>query len=212
MIDVMLVEDDPGFARRFVEAIAMSTSVRLTRTCHGVKDALEHLATEQPDVLLVDLGLPDGNGIEVIRHAVALYPSCDVLVVSVYGDKTNVLKSIEAGASGYLLKDGLREDILQHIDDLRRGGSPVSPLIARQLLRRFQPVRPTEPPPGEHVTERELEVLNLLARGFNYQEIAGLLGVSKHTIGTYIKRMYRKLHVNSRSEAVFEAQRIGLLE
>ena len=73
-------------------------------------------------------------------------------------------------------------------------------------------MRPTEPPPGEHVTERELEVLNLLARGFNYQEIAGLLGVSKHTIGTYIKRMYRKLHVNSRSEAVFEAQRIGLLE
>jgi DNA-binding NarL/FixJ family response regulator len=212
MIDVMLVEDDPGFARRFVEAIAMSTSVRLTRTCHGVKDALEHLATEQPDVLLVDLGLPDGNGIEVIRHAVARYPSCDVLVVSVYGDKTNVLKSIEAGASGYLLKDGLREDILQHIDDLRRGGSPVSPLIARQLLRRFQPVRQSETPPGEHVTERELEVLNLLARGFNYQEIAVLLGVSKHTIGTYIKRMYRKLHVNSRSEAVFEAQRIGLLE
>jgi len=96
MIDVMLVEDDPGFARRFVEAIAMSTSVRLTRTCHGVKDALEHLATEQPDVLLVDLGLPDGNGIEVIRHAVARYPSCDVLVVSVYGDKTNVPKRVPA--------------------------------------------------------------------------------------------------------------------
>lgn len=212
MIEVMLVEDDPGFARRFVEAIAMSPSMRLTRTCHGVKDALAHLATEQPDVLLVDLGLPDGNGIEVIRQAVALYPSCDVLVVSVYGDKTNVIKSIEAGASGYLLKDGLREDILKHIDDLRRGGSPVSPLIARQLLQRFQPARQSGTVPGEHVTERELDVLNLLSRGFNYKEIADLLGVSKHTIGTYIKRMYRKLHVNSRSEAVFEAQRIGLLE
>jgi DNA-binding NarL/FixJ family response regulator len=213
MIDVMLVEDDPGFAQRFVEAIALSTNVRLSRACRSVQDALRYLATEQPDVLLVDLGLPDGNGIEVIRDAVARYPACDVLVVSVYGDKTNVLTCIEAGASGYLLKDGLREDILQHIEDLRRGGSPISPMIARQLLRRFRPERPTEPPAGtEHLTERELEVLNLLSRGFNYQEIADLLQVSKHTIGTYIKRMYRKLHVNSRSEAVFEAQRIGLLE
>ena len=213
MIDVMLVEDDPGFAQRFVEAIALSTNVRLTRVSRSVQDALQHLAVEQPDVLLVDLGLPDGNGIDVIRDAVARYPACDVLVVSVYGDKTNVLTCIEAGASGYLLKDGLREDILQHIDDLRRGGSPISPMIARQLLRRFRPARPTDPgTAAEHLTERELEVLNLLSRGFNYQEIADLLHVSKHTIGTYIKRMYRKLHVNSRSEAVFEAQRIGLLE
>jgi len=213
MIDVMLVEDDPGFAQRFVEAIALSSDVRLSRTCRGVQDALRWLAVERPDVLLVDLGLPDGNGIEVIRDAVARYPECDVLVVSVYGDKTNVLTCIEAGASGYLLKDGLREDIVQHIDDLRRGGSPISPMIARQLLRRFRPTRPAEPPVAtEHLTDRELEVLNLLSRGFNYQEIADLLQVSKHTIGTYIKRMYRKLHVNSRSEAVFEAQRIGLLE
>ena len=213
MIDVMLVEDDAGFAQRFVEAIAMSTDVRLSRICRGFKEALRCLANEQPDVLLVDLGLPDGNGIEVIRDAVTRYPACDVLVVSVYGDKTNVLTCIEAGASGYLLKDGLRDDILQHIDDLRRGGSPISPLVARQLLRRFRPARASEQPaPAEHLTERELEVLNLLSRGFNYQEIADLLQVSKHTIGTYIKHMYRKLHVNSRSEAVFEAQRIGLLE
>jgi DNA-binding NarL/FixJ family response regulator len=215
MIDVMLVEDDAGFSQRFAEAVSQSTTMRLVQVSTCVKDALQVLLTLRPDVLLVDLGLPDGNGIEVIRNAVARYPACDVLVVSVYGDKTNVLASIEAGASGYLLKDGLKEDILQHIEDLRAGGSPISPVIARQLLRRFQPARQNEAPPAalkEHITERELEVLNLLSRGFNYQEIADLLGVSKHTIGTYIKRMYRKLHVNSRSEAVFEAQRIGILE
>jgi DNA-binding NarL/FixJ family response regulator len=215
MIDVMLVEDDAGFSQRFAEAVLQSTTMRLAHMSTCVKDALQILVTLQPDVLLVDLGLPDGNGIEVIRSAVARYPACDVLVVSVYGDKTNVLASIEAGASGYLLKDGLKQDLLQHIEDLRAGGSPISPVIARQLLRRFQPARRSEAPRvelKEHITERELEVLNLLSRGFNYQEIADLLGVSKHTIGTYIKRMYRKLHVNSRSEAVFEAQRIGILE
>ncbi len=215
MIDVMLVEDDAGFAQRFAEAVLQSTTMRLAHVSTCVKDALQILQAVQPDVLLVDLGLPDGNGIEVIRSAVARYPACDVLVVSVYGDRTNVLASIEAGASGYLLKGGLKEDFLQHIEELRAGGSPISPVIARQLLRRLQPARQnvTSPAdPKDHITEREFEVLRLLSRGFNYQEIADLLGVSKHTIGTYIKRMYRKLHVNSRSEAVFEAQRIGILE
>lgn len=214
MIDLMLVEDDAGFSQRFADAVAHSETMRLIHTSTSVTEALQSLQTLRPDVLLVDLGLPDGNGIEVIRAAVARYPACDVLVVSVYGDKTNVLASIEAGASGYLLKDGLKHDILEHIEALRAGGSPMSPAIARQLLRRLQPARQAGAPEAlkEHLTEREHEVLNLLSRGFNYQEIADILSVSKHTIGTYIKRMYRKLHVNSRSEAVFEAQKLGLLE
>lgn len=214
MTEVMLVEDDLHFAERFAEALDRSGSMRLAARCGTVREALERLRTLAPDVLLVDLGLPDGNGIEVIRSAVERYPNCDVLVVTMYGDQTNVLTCIEAGASGYLLKEAVKEDIVKHIDDLRSGGSPISPVIARQLLRKFQPPPPSEPPPvlAEHVTERELQVLQLLARGFNYQEIAGLLGVSIHTIGTYIKRIYRKLHVNSRGEAVYEAQQMGILK
>jgi DNA-binding NarL/FixJ family response regulator len=215
MTEVMLVEDDICFAERFAEAVERSDSMRLAAHCTTARDALERLKVLAPDVLLVDLGLPDGNGIDVIRSAVERYPGCDVLVVTMYGDQTNVLTCIEAGASGYLLKEAVKEDIVKHIDDLRSGGSPISPVIARQLLRKFQPVRPSEPAAAaqpEHVTERELQVLQLLARGFNYQEIADLLGVSIHTIGTYIKRIYRKLHVNSRSEAVFEAQQMGILK
>lgn len=214
MTEVMLVEDDLHFAERFAEALDRSGSMRLAARCGTVREALERLRTLAPDVLLVDLGLPDGNGIEVIRSAVERYPNCDVLVVTMYGDQTNVLTCIEAGATGYLLKEAVKEDIVKHIDDLRSGGSPISPVIARQLLRKFQPPPPSEPPPvlAEHVTERELQVLQLLARGFNYQEIAGLLGVSIHTIGTYIKRIYRKLHVNSRGEAVYEAQQMGILK
>lgn len=212
----MLVEDDRCFAQRFSEAVETSNAMRMVATVSNVKDALHLLKTVQPHVLLVDLGLPDGNGIEVIRTAGTRYPDCDILVVSVYGDKTNVLESIEAGATGYLLKDTLRENIVQHIEDLHAGGSPISPVIARQLLCKFQPPRPagaSEPRVElkENISDRELEVLNLLSRGFNYQEIADLLEVSKHTIGTYIKRVYRKLHVNSRSEAVFEAQKLGIL-
>lgn len=215
MTEVMLVEDDLHFAERFAEALERSGSMRLAARCCTVREALERLQSLAPDVLLVDLGLPDGNGIEVIRSAVQRYPNCDVLVVTMYGDQTNVLTCIEAGASGYLLKEAVKEDIVKHIDDLRSGGSPISPVIARQLLRKFQPPRPAGPAPAplaEHVTERELQVLQLLARGFNYQEIAGLLGVSIHTIGTYIKRIYRKLHVNSRGEAVYEAQQMGILK
>lgn len=215
MTEVMLVEDDICFAERFAEAVERSDSMRLAAHCTTARDALERLKVLAPDVLLVDLGLPDGNGIDVIRSAVERYPGCDVLVVTMYGDQTNVLTCIEAGASGYLLKEAVKEDIVKHIDDLRSGGSPISPIIARQLLRKFQPVRPSEPAAQaqpEHVTDRELQVLQLLARGFNYQEIADLLGVSIHTIGTYIKRIYRKLHVNSRGEAVFEAQQMGILK
>jgi DNA-binding NarL/FixJ family response regulator len=212
MTEVMLVEDDLHFAERFAEALERSGSMRLAARCGTVREALERLQSLAPDVLLVDLGLPDGNGIEVIRSAVQRYPNCDVLVVTMYGDQTNVLTCIEAGASGYLLKEAVKEDIVKHIDDLRSGGSPISPVIARQLLRKFQPARPAPAPLAEHVTERELQVLQLLARGFNYQEIAGLLGVSIHTIGTYIKRIYRKLHVNSRGEAVYEAQQMGILK
>lgn len=213
-LDLILVEDDAAFRDRFCHFVEQASDMRIVASAASVQTAIACLEAHRPDVLLVDLGLPDGNGIDVIRYAVAKYPDCDILVVTVFGDQRNVLASIEAGASGYILKDDLREDFVQRIQDLRAGGSPISPIIARQLLAKFQPVKAVAAPPTdplERITERELEVLQLLARGFNYQEIANLLAVSGHTVGTYIKRIYRKLQVNSRSEAVFEARKIGIL-
>jgi DNA-binding NarL/FixJ family response regulator len=156
------------------------------------------------------------------------------MVVTVFGDERHVLESIEAGATGYLLKDSLPNDFVEQIRLLRAGGSPISPIIARQLLARFQaagalpaPVRSgttgaaREPAPpveadvavgdGPGLSEREQSVLALVTKGFTYDEIAGLLGVSRHTVMTYVKRIYRKLQVNSKTEAVYEARKLGLV-
>jgi DNA-binding NarL/FixJ family response regulator len=214
MLDVMLVEDDSRFRETFARAIEASGSMSLISSPGGVGAALQSLQHLAPDVLLVDLGLPDGSGIDVIRAAAQRYPACSILVVTIYGDHSNVLASIEAGATGYLLKEDFEEHILKSIDQLRLGGSPVSPIIARQLLHKLRAQQPRSLTPfdgRQRVAERELQVLELLARGFNYREIADLMDVSKSTIETYVKRLYRKLHVNSRSEAVFEAQRLGIM-
>ena len=164
-------------------------------------------------MLLVDLGLPDIGGIELIRYCAKHLPECDVMVVTVFGDEQHVVGSLEAGATGYLLKDTLPEDIAEQIRTLHAGGSPISPVIARQLLSRLAPAGPgTAPAEGAPVlSDRELAVLTLATKGFTYEEIAQMMSVSKHTVMTYVKRSYRKLQVNSKSEAVYEARKLGLL-
>jgi DNA-binding NarL/FixJ family response regulator len=217
MTDLAIVEDDPRFRTRFEALLASAPDMRVVASAGNVRDALALLTRARPDVLLVDLGLPDGSGIDVIGAARQRLPECEIMVISVFGDQKNVLASIEAGATGYLLKDAPNENYLARIRDLRAGGSPISPSIARQMLRRFVAAAPADAtamaPAAAAVPalpEREREVLNLLSRGFSYQEIARILDVSPHTIGTYVKRLYQRLQVNSRSEAVFEAKRRGL--
>lgn len=212
---VIVVEDDPRMRDRFAQAFAASERVRVLAWAATAREGIAALEENNPDILLVDLGLPDRNGISVIHHGRARHPQCDIMVVSVYADEGSVLASIEAGATGYLLKDDSHEDFVGRILELRAGGSPITPIIARRILQRFQSAG--SPPPDDAdagvspLSAREQEVLNLLARGFTYQEIAALLDVSAHTVGTYVKRLYEKLQVHSRGEAVFEGQRMGLL-
>ncbi|WP_211315737.1 response regulator [Isoalcanivorax indicus] len=217
---IIVVEDDPQMRARFDAALtspeAERAGVRVLAWAATAADALAALARHRPEVVLVDLGLPDASGITVIREARRRHPECDIMVISIFGDQRNVLASIEAGATGYLLKDDTDEDYVARIQELRAGGSPITPIIARQLLRKLQPapssaVGVTDPAAPSLLSPRESEVLNLLARGFAYQEIALLLGVSPHTIGTYVKRLYEKLQVRSRGEAIYEAQCMGLL-
>jgi DNA-binding NarL/FixJ family response regulator len=212
MIKLIVVEDDPQMRARFERAFTAVPDILIQGLCATAATAMALLSVSHPDVLLVDLGLPDGNGIDVIRRAHDLYPECDIMVVTVFGDQHNVLASIEAGATGYLLKDSPSEDYVARVLELRNGGSPISPIIARQLLHKFHVRATAQPPVSSPLAERETEVLRLLAKGFSYQEIADLLHVSPHTIATYIKRLYQKLQVHSRGEAVFEAQRMGLLD
>jgi DNA-binding NarL/FixJ family response regulator len=200
------------------DALRGHPAIRLRGAAHSLADARQRLRAALPDVLMVDLGLPDGNGIELIREVSARGPGTDILVVTVFGDEAHVIASLEAGATGYLLKRSQPEALAQTILELREGGSPISPIIARQLLTRFRrgtsPGAPVSVPaavPDGHLSERELEVLTYIAKGFTVNEIADMLALSAHTIATHVKRIYRKLCVHSRAEAFYEATRLGLL-
>ena len=219
---VLIVEDDSAFRARYMAMLANDASFDVVASVGTGSEGLAMLDLRQPDILLVDLGLPDISGIEVIRHATQTLPKCECMVVTVFGDEEHVLASIEAGASGYLLKDASEESFLAGIRELMNGGSPISPIIARRLLKRFhaEPLSPAisvDAPDadgeltGVALSDREREILLLASKGFNYPEMGKLMGISPHTVTSHVKKIYRKLQVHSRGEAVFEANRMGLI-
>jgi len=209
-VTIALVEDDDEARKRLVASIRSDPSLRLVGEYRTGGEALAGLSGGAPDVFLVDLGLPDMHGLEVVRRIAARYPACDILVVTIFGDEESVIGALEAGARGYLLKGALEHDIAEDIRHLRNGGSPLSPVIARQVLKRLVPAKPTLPPEAQ-LTRREVEILNAIARGFSYAETADLLHLSAQTVHTHLKNIYRKLAVHSKTEAVFEADRRRLL-
>lgn len=238
---VAVLEDDTETRTYFEACIAAHSSLSLSASFSTLALARTWFAHHTADVLLTDLSLPDGHGLILIREVAKGHPACEILVVSVFGDEDSVLACVQAGAVGYIQKDTRPADVAQTILDVKQGASPISPMIARKLLARLrtgaapagavvaQP--PTEegtheamepaiaslaptPPPSESeltLTPREVDVLELVARGYAYAEIAALQAVSIHTVQSHIKHLYAKLAVHSRSEAVFEASRMGLL-
>jgi DNA-binding NarL/FixJ family response regulator len=218
---VAVVEDNHQ-TRQFLEScIQEHPHLILAASFASLRPAQDWFAQHTADLLLIDLGLPDGSGLTLMREVHQRWPACDMLVVSMFGDEENVVASIEAGAVGYVHKDDEAADIAQTLLAVKQGASPISPMIARHLLRRMQPqavVAPQPEPVAEtdvdgivSLTRREQEVLEYIARGFSYAEIARLQGITVHTVQTYIKKLYGKLAVHSRSEAVYEANRLGLL-
>ncbi len=214
MIKVMIVEDDPVFLNRFCKIVTAHPDYELFAAVTSGVAARESLARGAPDVLLIDLGLPDISGTQIIRETAMRHPQTDIMVVTVFGDEEHVLASVEAGATGYLLKDSLPEEFIDVIDQLRAGGSPISPVIARRLLKRLRPTQPLlEPDVSDckRLSARESEILGLIAKGFTFSELAKLLEISPHTVTTYVKKIYQKLAVHSRGEAVYEASRRRLI-
>jgi DNA-binding NarL/FixJ family response regulator len=206
-VRIALVEDDGRFRNAFIAAITDSSDLLLHSQAASLAEGLALLDQPAADVLLVDLGLPDGSGIDLIKATRDRWPTCDIMVISVFGDEAHVLRSIESGAVGYLLKDSEPAHIVEQVRSLRAGGSPISPLIARQVLMRLRPVSaPTDGP----LSSREQEVLNYIVKGFSFDEIARLVQVSRTTVLTYVRRIYAKLQVNSKTEAVYEARKLGL--
>jgi len=214
MTTVMIVEDDPAFLTRFCKIIGTTSDLELFAAVSDGASARQAMSHSAPDVLLTDLGLPDVSGIEIIRETSRRFPETDIMVVTVFGDEEHVLGAIEAGATGYILKDSMPEEFVGLIKQLREGGSPISPVIARQLLKRFKPDAAVVDPrqsDDARLSPRESEVLSYIAKGFSFGEIARLLEVSQHTVTSHVKKIYQKLAVHSRGEAVYEAGKMGLI-
>jgi len=218
-IHVAIVEDDPGFRSALASALLAAPDMRLAGTAGTQAEGIALLQGPPVDVLLVDLGLPDGSGIEVIRAAARQWPSCSIMVSTNFGDETHVMRSIEAGAAGYLLKDSSQARIVDEIRSLASGGSPISPIIARQVLARFRQDATGGAAPGTELSgdapqllsAREKEVLDFITKGFTAVEIAKLMGLSHFTVRTFVRRIYSKLKVTSKAEAIYEARNQGLL-
>jgi DNA-binding NarL/FixJ family response regulator len=215
-IRVAMVEDDADTSASLAAMIGARDWLRLDAAYRTGAQALAGLAREAPDVLLVDLGLPDMSGLDVIRFVADRHPRCDILVISMFGDEANVLAALEAGARGYLLKGLATRDVTADIRDLLAGGSPLSPVIARQVLKRLNNQPETTPPApplagDATLSPRETEILNAISRGFSYAEVADMMRITVATVHTHLKRIYGKLAVHSKTEAVFEAGRLGLL-
>jgi DNA-binding NarL/FixJ family response regulator len=211
---VAIVEDDEEARERLRASIKACDFLQLSAEYGTAAEALAALAASAPDVLLVDLGLPDMSGLEVVRFVSDRHPACQILVISIFGDEANVLAALEGGAGGYLLKGSLQRDIAFDIRDILNGGSPLSPVIARQVLKRLQTPARAEIADAEAanlLTAREREILNAISRGFSYAETGEVLQVGLATVHTHLKNIYRKLAVHSKTEAVFEANRLGLL-
>ncbi len=211
---VLIIEDDTPTRARLADAVGATDDLELAGAVGSCDQARAFLAAnDTPSVMLVDIGLPDGSGIDLIRESRALTPPPEAMVISVFGDERHVVSAIEAGATGYLLKDAA--NVADSIRKLLQGGSPISSSIARHLLKRFRgpdAAPDTQDPALPSLTPRETDVLKLVAKGFTYAEIAGMLDLSVHTVTTHVKNTYRKLEVRSRGEAVFEAVQRGIVE
>jgi DNA-binding NarL/FixJ family response regulator len=220
-IHVAIVEDDPSFGDALCDAVRAAPDLWLATTAATQAQGLAMLDGPPADVLLVDLGLPDGSGIAIIQAAAQRWPSCSIMVSTNFGDETHVMRSIEAGAAGYLLKDSSSARMVDEIRSLAGGGSPISPIIARQVLTRFRhdaaavaaPAQPgAEADGGSQLSGREREVLDFITKGFTAHEIAALMQLSHFTVRTFVRRIYSKLKVRSKAEAIYEARAQGLLD
>jgi DNA-binding NarL/FixJ family response regulator len=179
-----------------------------------VHDAVELVSAVKFDLALIDLGLPDGSGVDVVTKLRDVQPDAQSVVVTIHDDDEHLFPALQAGAFGYILKEQPRELITEQLQRISQGEPPLSPSIARRVMAYFsakaKPQAQHHLMPNVNLTDRESEVLLRVAKGYTLPEIGVQLGLSRHTIADYVKQIYRKLNVSSRAEAALEAQRLGL--
>ncbi len=213
--NILIIEDDQLIRERLALAMSANGNCSVVEASN-LKEARRAFAEQIPDLILSDLRLPDGNAIDFlidVRHAA---PATEILVISVLGDENTIITAIAAGASGYLLKDALPDDIYATAMDVLAGGSPMSPSIARMVVMRARANETTQVDKklidlSDPLSPREMEVLWGIAKGFSYVQIALQLGISSNTVPSHVKAIYRKLRVDNRSSAVYEAVQHGII-
>lgn len=207
-ITVSIVEDNDQLRVTLARMIGRAEGFVCLGQHPSAEAGLAAIPAEQPDVVLMDINLPGMNGVECVRKLKEILPETQIVMLTAYEDTENIFNSLAAGAAGYLLKRSKSAEILDALRDVQTGGSPMSTHIARKVVQSFQ-ARPSAAPvePTEELSPREQEVLDLLSQGFMYKEISDKLGISFETVRTYIRRIYEKLHVRTRTEAVAKALR-----
>jgi len=203
MIKVSIVEDDIALRTIFAEWVDHAKDFKVVGLHNNGSLALAALPAETPDVVLMDINLPGLDGVECVRQLKVQCPKMQFIMITVYDDPNRVFAALAAGATGYLIKQTRRADLLGALRDVHAGGSPMSSSIARQVVQSFATPAPAAPAAElEPLSQREQEVLKRLAEGYAVKEIADSLGLSIHTVNTYLRRIYEKLHVHSRAQAV----------
>ncbi len=200
-LTVSIVEDNEQLRTTLARVIGRADGFKCVSHYGTAEAALEGVPKDRPQVVLMDINLPGMNGVECVRQLKTLVPQIQVIMLTVYEDTENIFNALAAGAAGYLLKRTKSAELLEAIREVQRGGSPMTTHIARKVTQSFQKAGPS-PQPAENLSQREQEVLDCLSQGFLYKEIADKLGISYETVHTYIRRIYEKLQVRTRTEAV----------
>lgn len=200
-ITVSIVEDNEQLRNTLARVLNRAEGFRCLSSYGDAESALQSLPKDAPEVVLMDINLPGMNGVECVRQLKQSAPRIQAVMLTVYEDTENIFKALAAGASGYLLKRTKTAELLDSIREVKSGGSPMTTHIARKVVQSFQKAGPS-PQPTENLSQREQEVLDCLSQGFLYKEIADKLGISYETVHTYIRRIYEKLQVRTRTEAV----------
>jgi DNA-binding NarL/FixJ family response regulator len=200
-VAVAIVEDDAQARKILAQWIGRASGFRLAGEWGDAESALGILPEKKPNVVLMDINLPGISGVEAVKKLKHLLPGTQFVMLTVYEDADHIYNALAAGATGYLLKQTPREELLGALEEVHRGGSPMTSNIARKVVQSFR--QTSEPvPAAEGLSQREQEVLDFLARGYLYKEIADRLNISVPTVNTYVRRIYEKLHVRSRAQAV----------
>jgi DNA-binding NarL/FixJ family response regulator len=199
--NVSIVEDNDKLRGTLARVLNRADGFRCVSQYANAEDALKDLPQVRPDVVLMDINLPGMNGVKCVQQLKTLLPGIQVMMLTVYEDTENIFNALAAGANGYMLKRTPSKELLEAIQEVHQGGSPMTMHIARKVVQSFQRSAASVPP-TENLSEREQQVLDLLSLGLMYKEIADKLGISYETVHTYIRRIYEKLQVRTRTEAV----------